>query len=318
VRLCIERNDITWFPMNKALKLTQAETALDILERDLNADIASTEAQLTENLKNMQLEADVVLSQLRQAVKADVEGVGAKVAIGRALIQMSRSATNRINTGPGPEAEMEGEDDDNESVDGGANAGIGGNRTNILINSKLSMDSSFDMGKHVFLVVESVSGFDSKVTQEELLKISCCVVCDINMYSIKCESVHKGNAPANSQSIKFKMGEPLVICSNAEATDDRRCLIQVLDMQGMFGAGGSTASTPHGHSHNASSHALVSKAGKLYGKVEFDMDELIQKNGELLSKPLLGMDGESTDSGLMLHIRPSFVVATDNVTDEEL
>jgi hypothetical protein len=346
VRQCIEKNDITWFPMNKALKLTQAETAMDILERELYKDIQNTETQLTENLKNLQLEANVVLNQLKAALKSDFTSVGAKVGIGRALTLMSRQVATR-QAGALNEMEDE-EDDENDDIvgeDGAGSNGLTGRKgsgapaVGRMVGFSVSSNSfnDGDLGKHIFLTVESVSGFKVQsshshavvaaggstvnaltYTVDELSKLSACIVCDINMYSIKCDSVN-----VKEGSTRFKMPEPLLVCSNAEAGDDRKCLIQILDMQGMFGA--TPAASAHsnlGSSGSASFHhhgsAHVMAKGKCYGKIELDMDELVNNNGLLLSKALISTtaeDGVIVETGLTLNLRPTFVAATENTAD---
>jgi hypothetical protein len=71
VRRAIEANEIVWFPLNKAIRLTQAATKEESLVNDIKQRINDTEVTLTSKLDRYQTDISIVLEQLNQTLKQD-------------------------------------------------------------------------------------------------------------------------------------------------------------------------------------------------------------------------------------------------------
>eukprot|EP00981_Chlorochromonas_danica_P002880 scaffold572_cov163-Ochromonas_danica.AAC.10 len=71
VRRAIEANEITWFPMHKAIRLNQAATKEESLLNDLVNKSKSSETNIANKLDKFQTDINTVLEQLNQALKGD-------------------------------------------------------------------------------------------------------------------------------------------------------------------------------------------------------------------------------------------------------
>lgn len=263
VRRCITTGDITWMPMNKALRLTQKESVSELLKQELLHDIAETEARLSENLKNLQSEANIFLSQLKTALKADHGGHGAKKGIALALLSISNQSLAQSSTIR--EDEME-EVEEMEVT---------------------SLGSDLDLGVNIFIEILEIEGIN--LPNEELSGITCRIVCDLSVFSVQCESVR--------DSVVVFKNPPFLICTNAHPGDDRKCLLQVLDLQGIFGE-----KTP----------GAFRTVGTSYGNVELDMDELMNGCDTVLTRTLLNEQVTDGQFNYVIRIRPSCVSASEN------
>jgi hypothetical protein len=71
VRRAIDSNEIVWFPLNKAIRLTQAATKEESLVNDIKEKINDTETNISSKLERYQTEINIALEQLNQALKQD-------------------------------------------------------------------------------------------------------------------------------------------------------------------------------------------------------------------------------------------------------
>jgi hypothetical protein len=71
VRRAIEANEITWFPLNKAIRLDQAASAEEALLNNLKRNIFKSEHGVATALDKFQTNINIVLEQLNQALKSD-------------------------------------------------------------------------------------------------------------------------------------------------------------------------------------------------------------------------------------------------------
>ena len=71
VRRAIDANEITWFPLNKAIRLEQAASAEEALLFDLKKNILKSEQGVATTLDKFQTNINIVLEQLNQALKQD-------------------------------------------------------------------------------------------------------------------------------------------------------------------------------------------------------------------------------------------------------
>jgi hypothetical protein len=71
VRRAINANEITWFPLNKAIRLDHAASEEDSLSHGLNASVTHSEHVIAGKLDRFQTEIQIVLEQLNLALKQD-------------------------------------------------------------------------------------------------------------------------------------------------------------------------------------------------------------------------------------------------------
>jgi ribosomal protein L17 len=71
VRRAIDANEITWFPLNKAIRLEQAASAEEALLHDLKKTVVKSETGIATTLDKFQTNINIVLEQLNQALKQD-------------------------------------------------------------------------------------------------------------------------------------------------------------------------------------------------------------------------------------------------------
>jgi len=71
VRRAIDNNEITWFPLNKAIRLDRAATGDEALLNGLKRGIYKSEQGITDKLDKFQTQINTILEQLNQALKHD-------------------------------------------------------------------------------------------------------------------------------------------------------------------------------------------------------------------------------------------------------
>lgn len=260
VRRCIESGDITWFPMNKALCLRQKATMEEVLQKELMDDITEAEKKLDDGIKQLHTEVGIVLSQLRQALNFDkIPDADVKTSLANKLAEaMSQTAMRSAVV-------VEGEDE--EDVEDDESMGH--------LNDKDSVTSvlSTELGTNIQLQILDFCG--SRLTVDDVHSITCRVVCDKIIHSVRCQSITNG--------VVTFMSIPLLICYNArDDEDDRRCNIQIVRTLG--------------------------RETSFLTSVEFDMLELLSgRVEEELSKRWENDDGVDDDAiygEKLLRVRP--------------
>lgn len=71
VRRAIDANDISWFPMNKAIRLRQAATKEESMLSLLDTRLHQTEGNVSQRLDRFHTDINIVLEQLNQTLKQD-------------------------------------------------------------------------------------------------------------------------------------------------------------------------------------------------------------------------------------------------------
>jgi len=71
VRRAIEADEITWFPLNKAIRLDRAATGDEALLNGLKRGIHKADQEITDKLDKFQTQINTILEQLNQALKHD-------------------------------------------------------------------------------------------------------------------------------------------------------------------------------------------------------------------------------------------------------
>ena len=74
VRHKIELNEITWFPINKAMRLDQGESDQEALRKSILEDIQGTEKNVFDRMQAMQSDIDGFLDKFTSAMKQDFTG----------------------------------------------------------------------------------------------------------------------------------------------------------------------------------------------------------------------------------------------------
>ena len=70
VRRAIEADEITWFPLNKAIRLDRAATGDEALLNGLKRGIHKADQEITDKLDKFQTQINTILEQLNQASAA--------------------------------------------------------------------------------------------------------------------------------------------------------------------------------------------------------------------------------------------------------
>ena len=81
VRHKIILNEITWFPMNKAMCLDLGETDLEIMRGKIFGDISNNEKQLLNKISDLQADSEAVLEKISSAIEQDYKGGSIKMGI---------------------------------------------------------------------------------------------------------------------------------------------------------------------------------------------------------------------------------------------
>ena len=64
VRRCVEAKDIAWFPMNKAMRLDDSNSAEDDLRQNVQEDLKVLEDNMLEKLKQFQSDTEETLDKI--------------------------------------------------------------------------------------------------------------------------------------------------------------------------------------------------------------------------------------------------------------
>ena len=81
VRHKIEANEITWFPINKAMRLDQGESDAEALRKSILEDIQATEKSVFDRMTAIQTDVDGFLDKFSSALKQDFSGTTVKLGI---------------------------------------------------------------------------------------------------------------------------------------------------------------------------------------------------------------------------------------------
>jgi hypothetical protein len=94
VRRCIQGDDLSWFPMNKAIRLTSNNEEEDNLKDDITDELAKVEKRMASRLSNFQSQVTVALEQLAKSNAAVRSTGGAVPSAFARRASMSRTATS--------------------------------------------------------------------------------------------------------------------------------------------------------------------------------------------------------------------------------
>ena len=153
VRRAIEKNEITWFPLNKAIRLDQAASTEDALLYDLKKNIAKSELGVANKLDKFQTNINIVLEQLNQTLKQDHIEERVDTAPGNAKRRNKRTSTASAST----------------------------------TQDRPSVPDRWSMGKTLLLELVEISGFAVPLQPHESLL--CTVVAGDTVINVPCNPV---------------------------------------------------------------------------------------------------------------------------------
>ena len=202
VRHKIEDNEITWFPMGKAMRLDAAMTETEVMQIELFEEIDRSESLLEERIHQMQTDIYGVLEQISQAIKADSTGTTFKAGISRFLRDAVRQQDSVVSVTVEEVERTVAIEAARESAPSGA----------LLINN--TNNEKF----RVFIVINEIS--QVKLPPDELEKFSLRIKCGENMHIVPCIDI-------NEMSMKFGSNS-FILCDDGATNDPRTCEIQIM------------------------------------------------------------------------------------------
>jgi hypothetical protein len=188
VRRAIDKNEINWFPTNKAIRLDQAASTEDALLYDLKKSILKSELSVAGKLDKFQTSINIVLEQLNQTLKQDHI---------QDRIETAPSTAKRRNKRPSAPV---------ISVD--------------LASRERDDKDRAVLGKTILLELVEISGFHLPLEPHESLL--CNITADqTTVMTVPCHPVHRHTVTFAGEH-KFKLME------RVSALDKRVCVLSIV------------------------------------------------------------------------------------------
>jgi len=194
VRRAIDGNEITWFPVNKAIRLDQAASAEDALLHDLRKSILKSELGVASKLDKFQTNINIVLEQLNQTLKQDHIQERVDTAPGTAKRRNKRASTSHPGTAQ----------DRKDS----------------------SAQDRWGQGKTLLLELVEITGFHILLEPHESLL--CVVSVD------EAVSVQVPCHPVVRQAVSFAGENKFRLLEKVLAQDSRTCLVRIMKQSSKF------------------------------------------------------------------------------------
>jgi hypothetical protein len=214
VRRRIDANDIVWFPMNKAMRLTVVQSDEEDLYNDLKADILASEESMQSKFTQFQQEISRSLSEVAEVVCLPTVGGESTVLLeGEEMLDDIMKKTNEFVNGAAREM-MSGsrsfsvhsnDDDDASSVVSQAES---------MVN--------YAHWKKIKLTILDIQGLN--LSEKDMATVSCRMISENGMYSV-------GSQNATTDRVTFEPSE-YVICDRSKLDDSRSVRIQILQGTG--------------------------------------------------------------------------------------
>ena len=190
VRRAIEANEITWFPLRKAMRLDQVISPADLLRGDLKESIKLTQGQLSEKFMEFQGDVNVMFDQLIATLKNEPV-----------------RSTDTANPFPGDLNGGRSVDDDTSL---GASTQFGDS----------SYVQSLNPGKHVSVAMVSLEGV--RLSESDLRTVSCRVISDTGVIEdYRSTGLHHG-------AVMFDDKKEIPLFDNVVSVDRRKFQLQIL------------------------------------------------------------------------------------------
>lgn len=198
IRRNIEVNDITWFPIGKAIKLDQSKSQSELLREEILGTIQHKSTTLAHRVHTIQNELSSMIQAYKVALKEATTGhKPIKQALAASLYHLEQQ--NALLLGKNEE------DEDKEMIkDDGSDA-----------------DDAVaeNLGKHIYLqVVEIIT--DATPTEDTVFSVR--ILCESGMYNV----IHKSIDTVDNRL--YFDSDVCVICENAVTNDYRNCRVQVI------------------------------------------------------------------------------------------
>ena len=211
VRHKIDANDIVWFPMNKAMRLTVVQSDEEDLYNDLKADILASEKSMHSKFSQFQQEISRSLSEVAEVVCLPTGSVESSVVMeGEEMLDEIMKKTNDfVNTTARDMIDSHSKSthsDDDECT----------------LESQADSQVNYPHWKSIKLKILDIQGLNSP--EKELSSVSCRMICENGMFSVACLN-------ATTERVTFQPSE-YVICDRAKLDDGRSVRIQILQGTG--------------------------------------------------------------------------------------
>jgi hypothetical protein len=197
VRRAIEANEISWFPLNKAIRLDQAASAEEALMHDLKKNIGKSEAGIATKLEKFQTNINVVLEQLNQILKQD--HIEDRVEASRQAFRKSRRPSMNSDTFSASKGDMRA--------------------VTAPTMLTLQRENSWRQGKVLVLEMIEITGFT--LPKSSFNRIFCNVIVDSTFQQVSCDEFEHNR-------ITFKGEKKFKLVENVFAQDERTVVVQLM------------------------------------------------------------------------------------------
>jgi hypothetical protein len=196
VRRAIAANEITWFPINKAMRLERVATKAEILRKDLHDAVHETESTVLTKLDEFQTDVSSMLHGLMKTLKQEPHG--------------DHVPNAADGGGGGSHHDGAGGDDEGSLAD------------DLSLASGSTYMQELLQGKQVSVAFDGIDGLELPL--EDLLLVSLRIITDSGAMF----SVPNYGADAQARRVNFDVGTFVSIFDNVMAKDRRSMQIQVL------------------------------------------------------------------------------------------
>lgn len=201
IRRSIQANEISWFPLNKALRLDRIATRVELMRESLNNSVEYVEELLVQDLEEFKDEVSTMLKDLICTLKQDNYDELPPGYI-NPLTDLTKSNTQ--------------DSDDENDVDKSL-------RSSFNEMFKLSSDS-YDI-KNINLYIQSIEGI---TLEPNVTSISCRVVFENSIHMFVCKSLKKKSNLSNLITATFGSHTGCLTIKNVLPDDKRQVEIQIL------------------------------------------------------------------------------------------
>ncbi|RYH15856.1 hypothetical protein EON65_31005 [archaeon] len=156
VRRAIDANEITWFPLHKAMRLTHVATKAEVLRKDLTESIKVKEESLTSKFEDFHADVSSMLYQLMSTLRQDSAAAG-----------QSKTDGNSVAS-----------EDDDELND------------NMSHFTESAYMADLVLGKHIQLGIARINGLE--LSDSEMLLVSCRLMTDSGLLAANAQRVEEG------------------------------------------------------------------------------------------------------------------------------
>jgi len=200
VRRALDANDISWFPMNRAMRLSQTESSEEELRKELKEYSEMAEMKMLARMVQIQTDITTVLGQVAADLEEEVDG---------------KSQTNPLSPFLQTQQSTSTRDEPNDTSDAVS-------ISTSLIDDVTDVSVTNTNWKKVFLRVVDIQGLD--VPEKELMQVSCRIISEAGMFSAQATQLTPDRLIMD--------GTDVMICERSRVDDTRTCRIQIVKGSG--------------------------------------------------------------------------------------